>query len=77
MQVNNRNSEATFRIFRRDDKDFAIEVEIPEVPPTIVSGFDTMQAAEFWIDAFRTRVAASDARRPSYFRGRARAATEA
>jgi hypothetical protein len=77
MNIKNRNSEATFRVFQRDDKSFAIEVEIPEVPPTIVSSFDTAQAAELWIDAFKERVTASQSRRPAYFRDRTKVATEA
>jgi hypothetical protein len=77
MIIKNRNSEATFRIFQRDDKDFAIEVEIPEAPSTTVSGFDTERAAELWIDAFKERVVASQSRRPAYFRNRSKVATEA
>ena len=83
MNIKNRNCEAAFRIFRRDDESFAIEVEIPEAPPTTVSSFDTEQAAELWIDAFRKRVEESQTRRPTYFRNRgtyrdrAKVATEA
>ena len=76
MHIKNRNSEATFRIFQRDEKDFAIEVEVPEVLPTTVTGFETAHAAERWIDTFKQRVAASDVRRPT-FRARAKVATEA
>ena len=70
MNIKNRNCEATFRIFRKDDASFAVEVEVPEAPPTIVSSFDTTQAAELWIDAFRKRVEESQTRRPTYFRNR-------
>ena len=83
MNIKSRNSEATFRIFSRDDARFAIEVEIPESPPTIVSSFDTEQAAELWIEAYKKRVVESQTRRPGSFRGRTnfrdrpKAATEA
>jgi len=70
MNIKNRNGEATFRIFSRDDASFAIELEIPESPPTTVSSFDTERAAELWIDAFRKRVEESNNRRPGYFRNR-------
>ncbi len=77
MNIKNRNSEAEFRIFQRNENDFAIEVEIPEVSPTTVTGFDTMQAAALWIERFKERVLVSETRRP-LFRNRAKAAaTEA
>ena len=70
MNIKNRNCDATFRIFTRDDASFAIEVEVPESPPTTVSSFDTAHAAEQWIEAFKKRVEESNTRRPSYFRNR-------
>jgi len=82
MNIKNRNSDATFRIFCRDDASFAIEVEVPDSPPTIVSSFDTAQAAELWIEAFKKRVEESHTRRPNFrnrpnFRDRPKVATEA
>jgi hypothetical protein len=45
-----------FRIYRRDDQTFAIEVKIEEMQPTNVMGFATEAAAEAWIVGYQRRM---------------------
>jgi hypothetical protein len=56
MHLKPRNADATFRVFQRIDKSFAIEVEVPDSAPTTVSSFPSEQAAELWITKFRERL---------------------
>ncbi|HTJ64155.1 MAG TPA: hypothetical protein VL899_10115 [Alphaproteobacteria bacterium] len=74
MVIKNRNSEAIFSIFSRDDSSYAIEVVIPESNPTTVTGFASREAAEGWIASYKERLEAAEARGNRPFRARAKQA---
>jgi hypothetical protein len=46
----------TFRVYRRDDQTFAIEVKIEDMQPTNITGFATEAAAETWIAGYQRRI---------------------
>jgi len=48
---------ATYRLVAEADGSFAIEVSIPDTPPTRVSGFDTQGKAEAWIERHQANIA--------------------
>jgi hypothetical protein len=48
-------SDTSFRVYRRDDQSFGVEVVIDEMQPTSVSGFATREAAEAWIEGYKQR----------------------
>src|SRR5262252_6822255 len=49
---------ASYRILPRDGEAFGVEVMIPEMAPTKVSGFPTLADAERWIARHKEIVAA-------------------
>jgi hypothetical protein len=49
--------EATYDLLTLDDGTFGIEVTIPDTEPTKVSGFDTRDKAEAWIERHKTNIA--------------------
>ena len=49
---------AAYRIVPRDGGAFSVEVAIPDMAPTLVSGFATLAAAEGWIERHKETVAA-------------------
>ena len=49
---------ASYRILPRNGEAFGVEVTIPEMAPTTVSGFPTLDAAERWIARHKEIVAA-------------------
>jgi hypothetical protein len=61
------HAEAHYQIHAREAMGFAVEVTIPGMNPTMVSGFATKQAAGSWIAEHRKRVA-SGPLRPRYRR---------
>jgi hypothetical protein len=60
MEQRHPHSDATYRLIRRPDRTFAIEVSIPDTHPTTVTSFATAAVAEDWIAAHKQRVAASN-----------------
>ena len=51
------HAEAAYDLITLDDGTFAVEVVIPETKPTKVSGFDTREKAEAWIEQHKANVA--------------------
>src|SRR5437879_13547873 len=51
------HADATYQILRREATGYAVEVAIPGMNPTMVSGFATEQEAASWIAGHRQRVA--------------------
>jgi hypothetical protein len=49
---------ASYRIVPRNGEGFGVEVTIPEMAPTTVSGFPTLADAERWIARHKEIVAA-------------------
>jgi hypothetical protein len=50
------HAEATYRILSRLGMEYAVEVSIPGMNPTIVSGFATEEQAVSWVAGHRERV---------------------
>jgi hypothetical protein len=50
------HADAAYRVIRRDDGAFAVEVTIPDTNPTTVSAFASEAAAQEWIARHRDRV---------------------
>lgn len=61
------HADAKYQICRREAMGYAVEVAIPGMNPTMVSGFITEQQAASWIAKHRQRVASGPLRlrRPS------------
>ena len=61
------HADAKYQILRREAMGHAVEVAIPGMNPTMVSGFATEEAAASWIAEHRQRVASGPLRlrRPS------------
>jgi hypothetical protein len=59
---------ATYRICRREDGTFAVEVAIPDMQSATVTSFPSRAAAKQWIDRHKEMVAKGDPwkRRPSF-----------
>jgi len=53
------HAHASYRVVRRPDRTFAVEVTIPDTHPTTVSSFPSAVEAEAWIAAHKGRVAGS------------------
>lgn len=51
------HAEATYTLTLQGDGGFAVDVAIPGVRPTKVSGFDTQAKAEAWIERHKANVA--------------------
>jgi hypothetical protein len=66
------HAEAVYRVIPLDDGTFAVEVTIPGSHPTKVSGLDTQEAAEAWIERHKTQIATGTILRQSnsWSRGR-------
>ena len=66
------HAEAAYDLITLDDGTFAVEVVIPETKPTKVSGFDTREKAEAWIERHKANVATGTLETPyqSWARGR-------
>jgi len=56
MEPRHPHADATYRVIRRSDRTFGVEVMIPETHPTTVTSFATKADAEAWIVAHRQRV---------------------
>ena len=65
------HAEASYRVLVLDDGSFGVEVSIPDSHPTMVTRFETQQAAEAWIAGHRDRVQ-SQTQLGRGFRGSAR-----
>ena len=52
--------DATYNLITLDDGTFAVEVVIPATEPTKVSGFDTQQKAEAWIERHKAKIASGN-----------------
>ena len=52
------HADATYRVLPNSEGGFAVEVAIPDCPPTKVSSFATTEGAEEWIARNKERVAA-------------------
>jgi hypothetical protein len=50
------HADAAYRVIRRSDRTFGVEVTIPESHPTTVTSFATEADAEAWILDHRQRV---------------------
>lgn len=64
------HSEAVYRVIALDDGKFAVEVSIPGSQPTKVTGLDTQEAAESWIERHQTQVATGTILRRSQWQRR-------
>jgi hypothetical protein len=49
------HAEATYRVIRRPDRNYGVEVSIPETSPTIVTGFASQEQAEAWVADHKRR----------------------
>jgi len=58
MQKQHPHFGATYRIVPLEDATFAVEVSIPERPPTTITSFVSHAAAETWIANHKSHVAA-------------------
>ena len=58
MKISDPHKEAAFQIIEQADGTFAIQVDIPESSPTLVTSFATGRDAETWIANYKTRVEA-------------------
>ena len=56
------HAEAQYRIVPREAMGYAVEVTIPDMNPTTVTGFATEQQAASWIAGHRQRVASGPLR---------------
>jgi len=59
MERRHPHADATYRVIRRLDRTFGVEVRIPDTEPTIVTSFAAKADAEAWIAAHKKSVAAS------------------
>jgi hypothetical protein len=57
MEKRHPHADATYRVIRRSDGTFGVEVTIPDTEPTTVTSFATKADAEAWITAHKERVA--------------------
>ena len=60
------HSGATYRLVLQVDYSFGVEVTIPGMSPTTVTGFASQADAERWIAKHREEVAAGWPERPSF-----------
>jgi hypothetical protein len=51
------HAEAVYRVIPLDDGKFAVEVSIPGSHPTKITGLDTQEAADSWIERHQAQVA--------------------
>ena len=63
MDEHHPHSGATYKIILRKDMTFGVEVTIPGMAPTTVSGFATETDAERWIGKHKEEVAGSNSMR--------------
>ena len=63
MENKHPHSGATYRIIPRANRSFAVEVTIPDMHPTTVTGFATKADAERWIASHKEGVAQSNSLR--------------
>jgi hypothetical protein len=56
---------ATYRLITQPDGTFAVEVTIPDTQPTKVTGFDTQEKAEAWIERHKENIATGTLKAPS------------
>jgi hypothetical protein len=56
--------EAANSFITQADGSFAVEVTIPDTPPTNVSGFETQSKAEAWIERHQSNTATGTLRSP-------------
>jgi len=56
------HAEAQYRILPREAMGYAVEVAIPDMNPTTVTGFASQQDAASWIAGHRQRVASGPLR---------------
>jgi len=49
-------AEAVYEVVSLDADGFGVKVSLPDVSPTLVSGFETAAAAEAWIASHKSRV---------------------
>jgi hypothetical protein len=59
MEKRHPHADATYRVIRRADRTFGVEVTIPDTEPTTVTSFATKADAEAWIADHKQRVAGS------------------
>jgi len=59
MEQRHPHADATYRVIRRADGTFGVEVTIPETQPTTVTSFATTADAETWIAAHKQRATGS------------------
>ena len=57
MSQRHPHADAQYRVVRRADQTFGVEVTIPETHPTTVTSFTTEADAEAWISTHKQRVA--------------------
>jgi len=60
MEKYHPHSGATYRLVPQKDSAFGVEVTIPDMHPTTVTGFATQADAEMWIAKHKERLASGD-----------------
>lgn len=65
MAIPHPHTDASYRIVTLADGKFLVEVAIPGSLPTKVSGLDSQEAAEAWIERHKTNVASGTIKRQS------------
>jgi hypothetical protein len=58
------HAEATYNLLTQGDGTFAVEVTIPETRPAKVSGFETREKAQEWIERHKANVATGTLKSP-------------
>ena len=58
------HAEATYNLLTLDDGSFSVEVAIPDMHSTKVSGFNTREKAEAWIKRHKANVATGTIKPP-------------
>lgn len=69
------HAEAVYDVVPLDADGFGVKVSIPDTNPTMVSGFDTKDAAEAWVASHKSRVRAQSQPRTIFRRSAPAAAT--
>jgi hypothetical protein len=64
MTATHPHIEATYNLLTQDNGSFAVEVAIPDTRPTKVSGFDTQDKAEAWIERHKANIATGSLKMP-------------
>ena len=57
---------ATYKIIRRKDKSFVVQVSVPDAFPAIIMSFRVKADAEQWIERHKSEVANGAPQRPRF-----------